>query len=462
MLAVVFVLLYVVGELPFSEAAAPTPTDASFAPGIYRPPLPPMGWRSWNWFACNIDQQIMGAQTEAMAATPHWANKSLIELGYNHIGLDDCWQSCTGPKGSFHNAKTGVPIINKTKFPSLSDMAAKAKTLGLSPGFYGNNCRCHQGEIKEGVTHYVQDVALTLKEGFTGTKIDSCGNQRDMAEYATQFAAGNATMLVESCGNGPKGSDPKFDLPPQPAYLEQLRTTCPYSFYRVSMDLGPQFYSCVYNLNRALPFLDAKAPLSRPGCWAYPDMAMVGVSIPRPSGRTPYDPHLLNALEWRSHYAMWAVTSSPLILGFDLTNATLLREVWHIVANEELLAVSQTWQGHPGRLVANSTEYKVLDVVHGSPGISHTTELLPSWQVWAKPVAGGAVAVLLVRVWEGSANATLSFSLTELFGGAPAPSSVRVRDVFAHSNNGTAAAAVSFDLAALPEHGSTFVVLTPA
>ena len=160
---------------------------------------------------------------------------------------------------------------------------------------------------------------------------------------------------------------------------------------------------------------------------------------------------------------MWAVTSSPLILGFDLTNATLLRLAWPIVANEEVLAVSQCWHGHPGRLVANASEYKVVDVVHGSPGVTHTTERLPSWQAWAKPVGGGAVALLVVRVWAGTANATLSFDMAQLFGGGhvPPPARVRVRDILAHTGNGTATAALSVDLAALPEHGATFVVLTP-
>ena len=192
-------------------------------------------------------------------------------------------------------------------------------------------------------------------------------------------------------------------------------------------------------------------------------MLMVGVSVPRPSGRKPFDRNYMGPLEWTTHFAMWAVTSSPLILGFDLTNATLLRQVWPIIANEEVLAVSQCWHGHPGRLVANASEYKVLDVVHGSPGLSHTTERLPSWQAWAKPVDGGAVALLVVRVWAGRTNATLSFPLATLFAGTPAsvPASVRVRDIFAHTDNGTAASVMTVDLAALPEHGATFVVLTP-
>ena len=158
--------------------------ESNFAPGIARPALPPMGWRSWNWFACDVNQTIMEQQAAAMAAVPSWASKSLLQLGYSHIGLDDCWQSCTGPKGSFHDPTTGDPIVNTTAFPSLAAMVSHAAALGLQSGFYGDNCRCHVGERQVGVTHYDEDVALTLEAGFAGTKIDSCGNQRDMTKYA--------------------------------------------------------------------------------------------------------------------------------------------------------------------------------------------------------------------------------------------------------------------------------------
>eukprot|EP01046_Picozoa_sp_COSAG06_P070610 COSAG06_NODE_19822_length_821_cov_0.595568_2_plen_163_part_01 len=141
-----------------------------------------------------------------------------------------------------------------------------------------------------------------------------------------------------------------------------LKDTCPWSLYRVSLDLGPTFLSTVYNVNRGLPFLKrgpGTVPLSRPGCWMYPDMMMVGVTKMRQDPREPpmpvVDPNPMTPTEWRTHFAMWAVTSSPLILGFDLTNDTMLRAAWPIIANEEALAVSQSWSGHPGFLVANSS-----------------------------------------------------------------------------------------------------------
>ena len=35
------------------------PSSAAFAPGIARPALPTLGWRSWNWFAGDATQAVM-------------------------------------------------------------------------------------------------------------------------------------------------------------------------------------------------------------------------------------------------------------------------------------------------------------------------------------------------------------------------------------------------------------------
>jgi len=78
-------------------------------------------------------------------------------------------------------------------------------------------------------------------------------------------------------------------------------------------------------------------PLSRPGCWAYPDMLEVG--------------NMNNDTEERAHFGAWIIVSAPLILGFDLTNQTILNRVWPLISNTEALAISQTWAGHPGRLL---------------------------------------------------------------------------------------------------------------
>ena len=153
----------------------------------------------------------------------------------------------------------------------------------------------------------------------------------------------------ESCGNGPNGTDPKHAdytgtdyLGLAPTWRAMLEDTCPFSFYRISVDVAPQFFSTVHNLNRALPYLQTVKPLSRPGCWAYPDMLEVGVAP-------------MSFVESQTHFAMWAITSAPLILGFDLHDSEVVNANWAIIANKEVLNVSQTWAGHPGYLVKNAT-----------------------------------------------------------------------------------------------------------
>jgi alpha-galactosidase len=74
----------------------------------------------------------------------------------------------------------------------------------------------------------------------------------------------------------------------------------------------------------------------------------------------------LSHLESQTHFAMWAVISSPLILGFDMTDTATVESVWDVIANKAVLGVSQTWAGHPGRLVANSTTYFSAKVPHGA------------------------------------------------------------------------------------------------
>ena len=67
------------------------------------------------------------------------APTSLLDLGYQYVGLDDAWQACgAGVNGSFYSP-AGDPIVNTTKFPSMSGMVAKAHSLGLKAGFYANN-----------------------------------------------------------------------------------------------------------------------------------------------------------------------------------------------------------------------------------------------------------------------------------------------------------------------------------
>jgi len=209
--------------------------------------------------------------------------------------------------------------------------------------------------------------------------------------------------------------------------------------YRVSDDIAPHFLSTMWNLQQMLPFLDRDKPLSRPGCWAYPDMLQVmnGLSI----------------VESRSHFGAWVITSSPLILGFDLGDQALVSSIWPIIGNEAAIAINQRWAGHPGFLVFSSKETFHASVTHGAEDERGPTSWqVPVTQVWAKPQPGKAVAVLLLNLSNQKRTVTLQLRDVGLLSGA------QVTNIWSGSSLGYVEDEYS---AALVAHDSALLVLTP-
>eukprot|EP00040_Diaphanoeca_grandis_P011584 m.3405 g.3405 ORF g.3405 m.3405 type:complete len:150 (-) comp2270_c0_seq1:66-515(-) len=126
-------------------------------------------------------------------------------------------------------------------------------------------------------------------------------------------------------------------------------------------------------------------PLSRPGCWAFPDMLEVG-NIEGP----------LAQVETRSHFGAWCITSSPLMLGFDLMNTTIMDNVWDVISNWEAISVNQAWEGHPGFLAL------------GPGNTSHPQE------AWGKPMSGGRMAVLLINQGMSTTTVTVTHDALHL------------------------------------------------
>ena len=95
-----------------------------------------MGWRSWNCYHANIDQEKMTIAANAMVNKSRGV--SLLEAGFENCGLDDYYQACgTGANGSFHNASS-YPLIDPEKFPDMKAMTDHAHSIGLRMGW----CEC--------------------------------------------------------------------------------------------------------------------------------------------------------------------------------------------------------------------------------------------------------------------------------------------------------------------------------
>ena len=308
----------------------------------------------------------MTAAADAMVSRKR-GGVSLLDVGYEHIGLDDYWQACgTGVSGSFHNA-SGYPLVNTTLFPDFKAMNDHAHAVGLSTGWYGNNCHCGEGEVNvtawgaspggkgktDSTKHYQGDVRAIIDFGF---KLDNCGQFLNMSLFAELMNATGRPVLVEEChwGGGAPGTwGDGGQLNRGPNEVPAAKW-CPYNFFRTSNDIQAEWSSVFKNLQSVAPhqpwLRSAGEVVTGPGCFAYPDSLEVGnlKSYAKDGSK-----NMSQFRMHRSNFGAWCVVSSPLILGHDLTDDLVMDKIWPIITNRHAINISQSFGDslHPGVLV---------------------------------------------------------------------------------------------------------------
>merc|ERR1719469_1547918 len=216
----------------------------------------------------------------------------------------------------------------------LNGRQTQIHDMGLTAGWYLNGCKC--GEHIEKEINYEGDIQDLHDFGFDNVKIDRCGRQLNNSLYADLMRQSGRNYTIENCHWGDCTDSDDSSCPTQ--------DWCPFNWYRTSGDINSSPQSWLSNLQTAIKFLDYKAPLSQPGCWAYPDMLEVGrVAAPTPGAFYSWN---------RAHFGAWCIISAPLILGIELSDDKI-NPVLDIIANEEAIKVNQQWSGHPGMLVEN-------------------------------------------------------------------------------------------------------------
>ena len=244
-----------------------------------------------------------------------------------------------------------------------------------------------------------------------------------MDEYARLIAATGRSLMVERADQG-RGT---------PTNL----TWCPYSMFRSSGDIRASWGSIWHNLHTVLKYTN----ISRPDCWAYPDMLQVGNLRSSPLAKA----------ETRTHFGAWCIVSSPLILGFDLSDQTMMAEVWPVISNREAIGINQAWAGDPGRLLnpSGTQSYPWLK--------TNGTNLV---EVWSKvlPSSSRTRARALLIVNTGTrGRVDVSVDLNEALGIACAPCALR--DIWSRSGLDPVHSG-EWNVGSIGPHDSVFVKVT--
>ena len=70
---------------------------------------PPVGWNSWNKFACQVSEATICDAADAMASN------GVRETGYRYTVIDDCWDGARTAEGSLtHQAEGERPVAARS------------------------------------------------------------------------------------------------------------------------------------------------------------------------------------------------------------------------------------------------------------------------------------------------------------------------------------------------------------
>ncbi len=366
---------------------------------------PPMGWNSWNKFACSVSEDMIREMADAMVKS------GMKDAGYQYVVIDDCWQVTRDENGNI--------VADPQRFPSgIKALADYVHSLGLKFGIYSDagskTCAGRPG----GLGHEYQDAVQYAAWGVDYLKYDWCNTttQDAKASYANIRAALDAAgrpIVLSICEWGKAqpwlwGKEVGGNL---------WRTTGDIQDRWAGKKEWKPGDCCSYGV---VDIIDAEAELysyAGPGHWNDPDMLEVGNG-----GMTD--------VEYRSHFSLWTILAAPLIAGNDLRS--MRPEIRDILTNKEVIAIDQDPLGMQGRRVSKSGDR----------------------EVWAKQLQDGSRAVVLLN--PGAAAQNVAVTWGEI--GYPDHLSASVRDLWEHKEMAKATGKFS---ATVPSHGVVMVTVRP-
>jgi alpha-galactosidase len=361
---------------------------------------PPMGWNSWNKFACDNNEQTVRATADAMVAS------GMRDAGYQYVVIDDCWQTSRDANG--------VIVADAQKFPSgIKALADYVHSRGLKFGIYSDAGRLTCGGRPGSQGHEYQDAITYARWGVDYLKYDWCNTGDRNAEEAYAVMAD----ALRSSGRPIVFSMCEWGTAKPWLWAKNVG-----NLWRTTGDIFDSFSTkdpkrdWAHTVVGIADLTEPLWPYAGPGHWNDPDMLEVGNG-----GMTP--------TEYQSHFSLWAMMAAPLIAGNDVAHMDAATRA--ILLNREVIAVDQDALGRQGHRVAKQGDS----------------------EVWVKPLSNGATAILLFN--RGEAPARIEATGDQL--GAAAIGG-GVRDLWAHKDLGRWRGSIGANVA---PHGVAMFVVRP-
>lgn len=297
---------------------------------------PTMGWSSWNTYGVNINDELIRNQANAMVS------KGLKSVGFNHINIDD------GYFGG-RDKETGQLLIHPTRFPNgLKGIVDHIHSKGLKAGIYSDAGRNTCGSMFNGdvigkgvglYEHDQQDADFFFKElGFDFIKVDFCGGSYYHNEdHLVLDEKARYTSIAQAIANTGR-TDVRMNAC-RWAYPGTWVDDAAFS-WRTTGDIYDGWASVKGILAENLYL----AAYSSEGHFNDMDMLEVGRSMTTEEDKT--------------HFGMWCIMNSPLLIGCDMTN--IKSSALLLLKNKELIALNQDTLYQQAYVAALNNECYIL------------------------------------------------------------------------------------------------------
>jgi alpha-galactosidase len=362
---------------------------------------PPMGWNSWNHFAGKVTDADVRAAADAMVSS------GMRDAGYIYVNIDDTWE---GPRDARGN------ITSNSKFPDMKALADYVHSKGLKLGIYSSpgpkTCAGYPGSYG----HEQQDADTYAKWGIDYLKYDLCSYRAIMKKEAPNDQQKQWQMM--------QAAYEKMHQALLNTHRPIVFSLCQYGFdavWKWGPKVGGNLWRTTGDINDSYDRMSvigfAQAGLSKyaaPGHWNDPDMLEVG------NGHMTPD-------EYRTHMSLWAILAAPLLAGNDLSKMD--ETTMSILMNKDVIAVDQDRRGIQGDRIS----------------------AVGPFEVWMKPLQGGAKAVALFNRSEAEYPITVNFKSVGFDG------PVHARDLWSHADLGTLHGSYT---TMVPKHGVVMLRLS--
>jgi alpha-galactosidase len=323
-------------------------------------PTPPMGFNNWARFMDHLNETLFVETANAMEA------KGLLAAGYNRLNLDDAWMN----KNRTADQKLHW---NEKLFPhGIPWLADYVKSKGFSLGIYSDSGNETCGHFPGSENYEKVDADTYAEWGIDYLKLDGCNmfdKQRtgpaDEAIYKEVYGKWHSVLADMS--------EPLIFSQSAPAYFSggmdfPIKPGKKSDWYRV-MEWAPLYgelarHSADIFVYDNVPYGDQW----RPEQYWESIMANYDMNVQLARYQQPgfyNDPDFLTMdYPWltldqkKSHFALWASFSAPLIISSYIPD--LSKDVVDYLTNREIIAVDQDPLGLQATLVSRDGTWDVL------------------------------------------------------------------------------------------------------